>query len=295
MTARCRGCASGTSSTTAAASACPPERAQARGELQLGAVPVRLVQPAGQRLLVERRWPPARRPAVSLAPASSKTRRASPGCVVESCCAGGHARRGIRRSARARRSRPRARAHRARATTLRRMVRASSTVPPWSRIQATTSERSAWHMSADARRRRGRASAQRLERRRARWRRPRRRATPALASPSRMGSSVLGGATAKVVLALWAARRARRRGPRSRPARRIARRCGRRRSRGARRTAPPGAASPRATSSSASSPASLCAMSMMTVALAPRRAAASRCSSGPSCARGRARRCAAPR
>ncbi len=44
-----------------------------------------------------------------------------------------------------------------------------------------------------------------------------------------------------------------------------------------RRTAPPGAASPRATSSSASRPASLCAMSMMTVALPRSGAAPSTC------------------
>ena len=46
-------------------------------------MPVRLTQPAGQRLLVERRWLPARRRRRPCAPASSKSRRGSPGWSLD--------------------------------------------------------------------------------------------------------------------------------------------------------------------------------------------------------------------
>ena len=105
---------------------------------------------AGRRPAPPRRgrWRPARRPSRPWRRPARRRAAASPGWPSTSCCAA--ASRGLRRrpSPRAPRSRTRARAHRARRRPCGGSTRASSTLPPCSRIQPSTSARSAWHMSA---------------------------------------------------------------------------------------------------------------------------------------------------
>ena len=178
----------------------PPDVAQARRELQLGAVPVRLAQPGRQGLLVERHG--VRLVAGAVVGAGELV--GDPGVTGV---------RGVQR----RRRRGTAPRHpsisqsavisssascspRARDDLAADGVAGRRHVAPRPRSQATTSARSAWHMSATTSPSSA-TSRQRLQARRARSGRTRCRATPARASPSRSWASrSVGGAPAQVVV-----------------------------------------------------------------------------------------------